>query len=138
MSKGTVVSDGVKFGPTKSGKIYISLNYHRSNTGRKGKSLWNSDIARKLEFEIFREADKENWRDGDGHYWGLRDQGLTELGTEEQRICKFPHTSNIQDPWHGYPVGRSKDTPSDDFIEQWIKSGVINKTIGKNIEKGKL
>jgi hypothetical protein len=50
----------------------------------------------------------------------------------------YPCTSNPQDAWHGYPVARSKDTPSDDFINSWIESGIISKKVGRAIQRGKL
>lgn len=131
--------DGEEYCCTKSNKRYISFNYHRSITDIKGKkSIWKSSISKQLEFEIFCEADDNNWQDQKGHYFGLRDQGCTPLGNNDERICKFPITSNSSDPWHGYPVGRSNETPPDSFINKWIKDKIITRTIGKSIQRGKL
>ncbi len=136
MHGGTARQDGVLYGPTKSGKMYVSLYYHRQTNRMQDKCIWGISSAE--EYEIFDEADGKNWQDIRGHYWGVRNQGDTPLGTQDERICKFPRTSNSHDAWHGYPVGHAKDTPSDDFIEDWIKNGIISRKNGRDIQRGKL
>lgn len=138
MSNVIVEPDGHKFGPNASGKIYISLNYHRS--GRTDKSNWC--VSRQKEYEIFCAADTGNWSDFKGNYWGVGDpEGRTELGTKGELICKFPRTSNTTDPWHGFPVHRDdhdKHAPPLEFVEQWIALAVVTKTFGRRIQKGKV
>jgi hypothetical protein len=136
MFNGIVREDGVLYGPTKSGKTYVSLYYHRQVNRSQDKCIWC--ILSAEEYALFDEADDKNWQDVNGHYWGLHDLGNTPLGTQDERICKFPRTSNLQDAWHGYPVARSKDTPSDDFINHWIENGIISKKVGRAIQRGKL
>ncbi len=136
MCSGKPHGDGILFGPTRSGKLYLSVYYHRQPNRSQDKCIWCIPPAQ--EYEIFSEADGKNWQDSDGHYWGVHNQGNSPLGTQDERFCKFPRTSNSGDAWHGYPVGRSKDTPSDDFINNWIENKVISRKIGRDIQRGKL
>ena len=136
ISSGKAREDGILYGPTKSGKTYVSLYYHRQINRLQNKCVWC--ISSDEEYGLFEEADDNNWQDGNGHYWGVCNQGDAPLGTQDERICKFPRTSNPQDAWHGYPVACSKDTPSDDFINSWIESGIISKKVGRAIQRGKL
>jgi hypothetical protein len=127
---------GILFGPTNSGKFYLSTYRHRGSGSRIHKSKWK--IAPALECCIFRSADDADWNCSRGHYWGVHDGGTTELGEQGERLCKFPCTSNNHDPWHGYPVLSQDDAPPDDLVETWIAQGVISKVIGRKIQKGRI
>ncbi|GER88959.1 hypothetical protein KDW_31210 [Dictyobacter vulcani] len=131
-------NDGQLFGPTLSGKHYLSLNYHRSRTSTGGKkSLWDPNISRDTEYNIFCTADKKNWQDNKGDYWGIHNQAKTSLGTENEIICKFPHPTNQQDPWHGYPLHTYSARPSDDFVRKfWADTNEISRGMAKKIVKG--
>lgn len=86
---------------------------HRGNNPRK--SSWAIDPP--TEFEVFAASDTGNWGDADGHYWGLRDEAGTALGSKGERLAKFPFTAALTTPWHGYPVspasGRESEQPPD-------------------------
>ncbi len=138
MVSSVILPDGELYCCTKSNKQYISLNYHRSYTGRKGKSFWKSSISRKLEFEIFYEADDKNWQDYRGNYWGVLNNGLTIIGRDEERLCKFPHNPNPNVPWHGFPVSPAEsvnDTPPTPFVKKWEADKVISRRMAYHIIK---
>lgn len=140
MSKGS--SAGISFGPNSSGKMYISVFYHRMTGKRYRKNTWCATVSPSMEYDIFCTADDGSWQDSHGHYWGLRAGGATQLGSRGERLCKFPCTSNVSDPWHGFPVSPmyegDKDAPSDDFVERWIDMGIVSKTIGRRIQRRKI
>src|SRR5260370_7731243 len=96
MNSGVAHPSGLLFGPTKSGKQYLSVYYHRQASRLQEKCIWCIPPAQ--EYDIFCEADDKNWLDEDGHYWGVHDQGNTPLGTRTKRICKFPFTPNPRNP----------------------------------------
>ena len=139
---GLATSSGIKFGPNPTGKFYISINYHRGNNRSALKNKWHPYIKPPLEYQIFCAADCESWYDTSGHGWGMHNQGNTIIGTQGERLCKFPRTSNESDPWHGFPVSPMEsgddDAPSDEFIENWISTGVISKTFGRRIQRRKV
>ena len=133
-------SSGLQFPPTPNGKAYISLYAHR-RVGVLMKSMWHPSVAPQTEYSIFCSSDAGNWRSPDGNYWGIGQGGNLELGTQGQRLCKFPKTSNQVDPWHGYPVSPSEseyDTPPFEFVEAWISESVVSKTFGRRIQRRKL
>ncbi len=130
------VAGGILYGIHYHGKHYLSTHHHRGT--RPQKSIWSNAITRSMECCIFYDADKHNWRCSNGHYWGVHHGGETILGQDGERLCKFPCPSNESDAWHGYPVFSKDDAPPDDFVEWWINQGVISRTKGKKIQKGKL
>src|SRR5260370_1658744 len=114
-----VTPDGLIFGPNKSGRKYISLNYHRGSGDNRHKSIWT--IKHDEEYGIFCDGDEGNWQDPNdkGPYWGIFNHGLTEVGSEEERLCKFPYNENSKNPWHGFPFSTRKaqgPVPSFHFI----------------------
>lgn len=129
---------GVMFGPTRSGKMYLSMYIHRGNL--RGRSQWHIPPGR--EFTIFVAADDGNWRDVKGNYWGVDGLGAATIGTRGERLSKFPQTTNKTDPWHGYPVSPLEDgdrsAPSDDLVEMWIENNIVSKTTGRRIQRRKL
>lgn len=94
------------------------------------------------EYGVFCDADRSDWFDASGHYWGFHDGGKTELGTQGERICKFPCPSNVTDTWHGYPLSHSlSGTVPRDLIaavQSFIDDQLIDKSLGRNIQRGKL
>ena len=106
------------------------------------KSKWHPSTPPPMEYDIFCSADYGNWRDLHGHYWGVHSGGATVLGCLGERLCRFPRTSNAGDPWHGYPVSPLEngddDAPSDDFVENWIRTGVVSKTFGRRVQRRKV
>ena len=142
MTTGIVMPSGIKFGPTNKGKWYISVNHHRGAGLQKYKNKWSLSVPPPMEYAIFCSADDGDWRDVQGHYWGVHNQGSTILGCRGEKLAKFPCTSNVSDPWHGYPVSPlergDNDAPPDDFVENWISTGVISKTFGRRIQRRKI
>lgn len=61
-----------------------------------------------------------------------------------ERIAKFPAVQNDHDPWHGYPVSaldhkREFDhRPEPGLVARWVASGLITRTQGARINRGKV
>jgi hypothetical protein len=142
MSTGTTTESGILFGPNGSGKRYISLFYHRPTGARAHKRAWHPSVPPPDEFTIFDQADQGHWRDDDGHYWAIGDAGARVLGQRGERLAHFPQNENAGDPWHGYPVSPLErgddDAPPDEFVEAWIRGGVVSKTLGRRIQRRKI
>jgi hypothetical protein len=136
----TVTSSGILFGPTGSGKTYLSAYEHRGANARK--SRWANSVPPVREYGIFKESDDSDWRDDLGHYWGILDKVATVLGDAGERLSKFPANGVASVPWHGYPVSprvRGKfDAPSFRFVEEWRARGAITRTVARKIQRRKL
>lgn len=131
----------IPFGPTSSGKQYLSLDYHRCSRAVPPKRCWA--IPRPAEYDVFVWADETPCCDGSGHMWGFlfEDGELAVLGTERERIAKFPCPQNETDPWHGYPVHTTdipQRRPSPIFIEELYQRGVLTKVQKKRIQGSKI
>lgn len=141
VTQGTATQDGVVFGPNGTGKLYISLFYHRDLT-RAHKSAWCRAVPPPMEYGIFCDADTHLWRDQQDHYWAVHAGGTTVLGARGERLSKFPCPSNVMDPWHGFPVSPLErgddDAPADDFVDAWIAAGVVSKPVGRRIQRRKI
>ena len=138
MSSGTSVIAGIKFGPTKkNGKWYVSVYKHRGSGCPARKTQWHSSISPDVEYEIFETSDEGNWCDGaSGHYYGVRNNAETILGSNGERVCKFPCPSNISDPWHGYPFRQNqKSFIPTNVLNNWLASKVIDISSYKRILK---
>jgi hypothetical protein len=126
---------GLAFGPTQSGKLYLSVYAHRGANHRK--SCW--DVSPEDEYGIFETADADDRADTAGHYWGTRDADGTALGTRGERLAKFPHNGVPTVPWHGFPVspasGRASECPPDDFIDALINQGKMSRTFGRKLQR---
>jgi hypothetical protein len=142
MSANQTTSAGLGYGPTGTGKMYLSVYKHRGSGSRQHKNCWSVDISPDMEYEIFSSSDDNHWHDEGFNYWGILDLGRTVLGSQGERICKFPCTTNEQDPWHGYPASPKdkgvSDAPPDLLIETWIKKDIVTKEIGRKIQKLKI
>lgn len=132
---------GHEYGPTVNGKMYLSVFKHRGKSSQH-KSIWSSAISPDMEYGIFCSSDESDWCDQNQNYWGVLEKGKKILGERGEYICKFPRTSNQQDPWHGYPVSPKEngpsDTPPDSLVEQWVKDDVITKGFARKIYKLKI
>jgi hypothetical protein len=140
MSSGMPLTAGILFGPTATGKHYVSVFYHRCTARTIFKRCWASSVAPVAEFGIFSDADRSGWSGNGGHYWGIRPGGDI-LGTEGERMAKFPRPSNGNDPWHGYPISAAEnvdDAPPVKLVVRWIDDGVISETLGKRILRFKI
>lgn len=140
MSTGTATGNGIQFGPTANGTVYICMNYHRG--GRKpDKNYWDPAFAPADEYGLFEGAETEEWSDDDNHLWGVVGGGTVSIGLRGEKIAKFPAPQNAHDPWHGYPVSprdRVVDTPPDGVIDNWLDNNVITRAVARRIKKGKI
>jgi hypothetical protein len=111
---GRARSDGILYGPTGRGKLYLSMFAHRG--ARPVKTAWHMDITPDIEFWLFDKGDENDWQDERGHFWSLGDgdgDGATILGMTGERLCKHPRNTSTAAPWHGYPVSpRDTATPT--------------------------
>lgn len=134
------------YGSAASGeKRYLCSNHHWGARRAGGiKHEWDPvNVPPAVEYQLFRTSDSNDWSDTDGHYWGFgHREGRMILGTQKERLCKFPLPSNPTDPWHGYPVSPllngDDDAPPDGFVQDWIDNNVISKTFGRRIQRGKV
>ena len=133
----TTHPDGLLFGPTASGKTYLSIYEHRGRN--RLKSCWADDLHPPEEYLIFEQADDNEHSDGDGHFWGIRGAAGAVLGTRGERLAKFPFNAVAAVPWHGFPVspgsGRASEVPSDDLVERLIEAGALSRTFGRKIQR---
>lgn len=140
VSRSVRSNTGLVFGPDASGKKYLSAYVHR-RPGNPLKHQWDPTVSPDMEYSVFCEADTAHWIDNKGNYWGIHNGGRTVLGTQRERLCKFPKNSNATDPWHGYPVSPKEDEddcPPDDFVNTWIANNVVTRTVGKRIQRRKI
>jgi len=135
----TTHPDGLVYGPTASGKSYLSMYDHRGRNARK--SCWATDVLPPDEYAIFDQADTNDQFDLRGHYWGVRSSEGAVLGTRGERLAKFPHNGVSVVPWHGFPVspasGRDSEAPSDHLVETLIATGTMSRTFGRKLQKRK-
>jgi hypothetical protein len=133
----TTHPDGLLFAPTASGKTYLSSYEHRGRNRRK--SCWARDLKPPEEYSIFDGADQAQQSDLAGHYWGTRDAHGSALGTQGERLAKFPFNAVPAAPWHGYPVspvsGRASEIPPDDLVNRLIEAGAISRTLGRKVQR---
>lgn len=114
--KGAAAPDGIHFGPTATGKLYISMYTHRGM--KPMKTCWHPNIPPKEEFELFTHSDVNQWLDARGHYWSHKEGGAAELGTAGERIAKHPRTTNPTDPSRGCRT-RERSVRAEDDRWRW-------------------
>lgn len=126
-------ADGT-FGPTLQGNYYFPASYHnRTAAHRAEKAKWC--LRKNEQYEVFRLADDNHWEDNnpDGLY-SVIDNGREVLGLLGERVAFFRNTQNVNDSWHGYPV--CNPPISDDLIEKWHKTNVIDDIFYKRLLRG--
>jgi hypothetical protein len=95
------------------------------------------------EYAIFGAAESKEWKDDRHHLWGFM-PGLIMVGTQGERLAKFPAPQNAADPWHGYPVSaldhkREFDhRPCGALIDKWRDDGLITAVEAARIRRGKI
>lgn len=130
---------GLQYGPTTSGKMYLSAWKHRA-TRNKHKSFWSITFKPEEEYALFDRCDEQEWLDAKGAYWGLVDGGKRVLGALDERLGYFPPNGVTAAPWHGYPVS-SADVDyvvPDVVIDVWVEKKEISNITAKRIRGGKL
>lgn len=137
VSVATAHPDGLLFGPTVNGKVYLSAYDHRGRD--RSKSTWAGDLPPPEEYSIFARADAADHADTNGHYWGVRNVVGQVLGSRGERLAKFPFNATPAVPWHGYPVSpasaRASEIPPDELIETFIGTGVVSRTFGRKLQR---
>jgi hypothetical protein len=134
MSTGRKTSNGIEFGPTQSGKIYLCAKWHRGRQNTTHKTKWI--ITYKEEFEVFCCADDADWKDDAGNYWSIKNGEA--IGDNDERVAKFPVTQNSHDPWHGYPVRHDRDKPPLRLIYFWKENSLINRVLARRLRDGRM
>jgi hypothetical protein len=131
--------DGLIFGPTANGRMYLSTYEHRGRN--RVKSRWADDLDPPEEYSIFDRADASDHSDSNGHFWGIRDPPGAVLGTRGERLAKFPFNAVPAVPWHGFPVspasGRASEIPPDELVDFMIGAGAISRTLGRKLQRRK-
>ena len=97
----TTHPDGLVYGPTPSGKSYLSMWDHRGRN--RCKSRWAGDVPPPDEYRIFERADSDGHADATGHYWGVRSAAGSVLGTRGERLAKFPSNAVSAVPGTAFP-----------------------------------
>jgi hypothetical protein len=134
-------ADGVAFGPNAKGKHYVSLFKHRGSGDRTKKSCWLPLVSPPDEYGIFCSSDANEWYDAKGNYWGVRNSAAEPLGTDGERLAKFPATSNESDPWHGYPtslLATERGGPDDATIDRMAASDQISVVVKAKLMRRKI
>lgn len=141
LSKYVRNADG-KYGPTSRGDYYYSKEDHRRTAKtKKGKTRWI--IEEGEEFDVFRIANEayDIWYCIENNcIFSLVDEAKVELGTDGERIAKFPNDRNENEPWHGYPVStaESQNRPSTEVLDKLYEEKLISLPVRLRIEKGLL
>ena len=133
---------GLLFPARGGNSAYLSRTDHRSfAVGERNK--WAASCDRYCEYGIFCASENEAWRDSRPQLWGLL-PGLPEIGSDGERLAKFPDPPNEADAWHGYPVS-AQDTkrayahrPEFSLIKRWICAGLIDDPQAARIRRGKV
>lgn len=142
MTTTTPSQAGVRVGPTACGSFYLARDDHQHFASPQ-RSRWVQHCRPYDQFRILDDAESRSWTDGHSNLWGVS-IGLTVLGTNGERIAKFPARSNPHDDWHGYPVsaldpGRSLiHRPESTIVSQWHSDGYINEVQRARIKRGKV
>ena len=123
--------DGIKFGPTTSGKMYLCYKEHRGAGDAGDKSVW--DIDEVEEYNLFSHSDDQNWVDSNNDYWAVRPNG-SPLGKKGEILAKFWDRS----PWHGFPIFTNKTQVPKPIVKLWQDSNVITRALAKRIKKMKV
>lgn len=132
---GQLTPDGMIFGPTNSGKMYLCAVWHRGAGHADYKTEW--DISEWEEYSLFCCADDSHWKDDPGNYWAVKEGG-DAIGKNDERVAKFPVPQNDSDHWHGYPVMTGRDKPPKQLINLWRDFGYISKPLAKRMKEGKV
>lgn len=130
----------VTLGPTSSGKPYASTMAHRGHRPSSKKSRWS--VTPEEEYELFEEADVNDWRCSKGNFWNRGDvEGRRSLGTRGEKLAKFPK-ARAGEPWHGYPVSPRFDgprgRPDDSLIERWVEDKQITRTFARRLQAARI
>ena len=138
----TMTPAGLLYPATNANSAYLSRNDHRSfASGNRNK--WATTCNPPCEYGVFCQAETEVWRDGRPQLWGLL-PGLRVIGSDGERMAKFPDPPNPHDAWHGYPVSAQdprrefEHRPEFDLIDRWEAAGLIDGTQAARIRRGKV
>jgi hypothetical protein len=139
---GEAVQAGVLFAATQHNSSYLSRYDHR-HFANGTRNRWSAACQPACEYEVFCDAETNNWRDTRPHLWGIR-ANLSELGCDGERVAKFPAVQNAHDPWHGYPVSALDERrefehrPEPVLVNRWRHAGLISDSQASRIKRGKV
>ena len=134
--------DGLRVGPTALGNTYLA-RYDHQHSATSQRNRWAQHCRPQAQFDILNDAETRSWMDTKCNLWGVSN-GLTVLGTNGERIAKFPARSNPHDDWHGYPVsaldpGRALiHRPELTIVSKWHSDGYITEVQRARIKRGKV
>ncbi len=138
----TTTSAGVRIGPTAAGNHYLARDDHQ-HFAHSARNRWNAGCLPPEQFKLLEAAESNGWSDSRAHLWAVA-SGLEEIGTDGERIAKFPERANLADDWHGYPVSaldpkrEYEHRPEPDLVSLWFNSGLISETQRARIKRGKV
>lgn len=120
---------------------YKVKNDHRASKPTKDKSIWT--VSEWIEIKIFAEAGVNEWRSiNQAFLWGIhldQEGKLQSIGidlNQDLYFAKFRCDKNGE--WHGYPVHPlDQDIPPERVLEDWRRSGIIDKTDKHRIQRGR-
>jgi hypothetical protein len=133
-----VNDDRTRFTPSDGRRACDSMDYHRQRmAGFEEKALWNPEVPRQREYELFRKAEDNNWRCQRDHYWSVGDDpyGREVLGENDERVACYPRRTIEGEPVHGYPVIGKDAGPPTTFFREWERDGVIKRSFKKKLYK---
>lgn len=137
---GRPTAAGILFDATGTVPAYLARTDHRTlAAGPRNK--WN--VLPTEEYGVFVSSHTERYLCGKNHNWGI---GSTfgKLGTDGERIAKFPKASNPSDERHGYPVSARdpkrefEHRPPADLTSRWRDKGFISDIEKARIDRGKV
>jgi hypothetical protein len=133
---------GVTFAATDQNSAYVARNDHQ-HWANPVRNRWATTCPPPSQYEIFCDAEDNDWRDSRPALWGLRPD-LPILGTNKQRLAKFPEPPNDDDAWHGYPVSCwdensfNAHVPEESLLDRWFEAGLITDTQRSRIRRRKV
>ncbi len=133
---------GVTFSATVKNSSYVARNDHQ-HWATAQRNRWATSCLPECQYSIFLDAQNNGWRDSRPQLWGLRAH-LPVLGTNRQRLAKFPEPQNLIDPWHGYPISSQDENapgvhvPERSLLNRWVEAGLISEVDRSRIQRRKV
>lgn len=138
----TTTASGIRVGPTSGGNHYLARDDHQ-HFAHSARNRWNDRCLPLKQFELLEAAESNGWTDSRSHLWAVGTD-FQEIGTDGERIAKFPERANHADDWHGYPVSAldpkraHEHRPEPELVSRWYESGLITQVQRARIKRGKI
>ena len=129
-------NDDNTYGQTSQNHYFKPVIYHsRTASPNFHKSKWC--IREPQQFYIFKIADESEWIcNSNSCLFSIINDCQVIIGTENERIAKFPKPLNTTDPWHGFPTNSTKDIISENLLDKWEEKDVISPSTRRRIVRG--